>query len=305
MGQSVSRSATVVAGRRVRSRAGVRLAVLALATATLGLGGCASLVTNAANKFGENLTGAILNQDDPELVKAGMPSYILLLDSFLQGDEPSPSMLAAAANMYASYGAVFADDELRSKRLTSRARDYGLEAMCLTYADACGWREMRYKEFVASLQGVDAEHADLLYSYGFATLTFLRAHAADWNTLAELPQAEALLRRYLELAGTDAEPAAYTYLGIILTLRPPALGGKPEEAREYFEQAIALTGGRDLGAKVEYAKGYAKLLYERELHDRLVGEVLAASPYERGLTLMNVMAKEEALELQAGADSYF
>lgn len=95
------------------------------------------------------------------------------------------------------------------------------------------------------------------------------------------------------------------YLGIMLTLRPPSLGGKPEEARIHFEKAIAMSGGKDLSAKVEFAKGYAKLLYERELHDQLVDEVLEASPYADQLTLMNVLAQEEALTLRAAADEYF
>jgi len=97
----------------------------------------------------------------------------------------------------------------------------------------------------------------------------------------------------------------HTYMGILLTLRPPSLGGKPEEAREHFETAIAMSGGRDLSAKVEFAKGYAKLLYERELHDRLLGEVVEASPYADGFTLSNVMAQEEAERLLAEADDYF
>ena len=120
-----------------------------------------------------------------------------------------------------------------------------------------------------------------------------------------LPQAEALVKRYLEIAGESANAGAHMYLGILLTLRPPALGGKPDEAREHFEKAIALTDGRDLSANVEIAKGYAKLLYERELHDRLVEEVLDASPYADGLTLTNVLAQEEALELRIAADDYF
>jgi hypothetical protein len=66
-----------------------------------------------------------------------------------------------------------------------------------------------------------------------------------------------------------------------------------------------LSDGQDLSAKVEYAKGYAKLLYERDLHDRLLGEVLDASPYADGLTLGNVLAKEEAERLLAEADDYF
>jgi len=282
-----------------------RANILLLAVTSLLMSGCGALVSKAASGFGENLTSAILNQDDPELVRDGMPSYIILLDSFLQGEEHNPAILSAAASMYASYGAVFADDEARAMRLTSRARQYGLEAMCAAYAEACGWREMPYDEFVASLSGVAEKDADLLYSYGFATLAYLRAHSSDWNTLAELPQAEALLNHYLEISGDAANPAAYSYIGIILTLRPPALGGKPEEARVHFEKAIALSGGRDLGAKVEYAKGYAKLLYERELHDRLVQEVLSGDPYADGYTLMNVLAQEEAVRLQAEANDYF
>ena len=282
-----------------------RAGILLLAVASLAMSGCGALVSRAADGFGQNLTRAILNQDDPELVRAGMPSYILLLDSFLQGEEDNPAILSAAASLYASYGAVFADDEVRAMRLTSRARRYGLEAMCLAYDEACGWRDMPYDEFVASLSGVSAKHADLLYSYSFATLSYLRAHSSDLNTLAELPQAEALLNHYLEISGNEANAAAYTYIGVILTLRPPALGGKPEEAKVNFETAIAMTGGKDLGAKVEYAKGYARLLYERELHDQLVQEVLNGDPYADGLTLMNVLAQEEALKLQAEANDYF
>ena len=99
--------------------------------------------------------------------------------------------------------------------------------------------------------------------------------------------------------------SAHTYLGVILTLRPPALGGKPEEARTHFEKAIALSGGRDLGAKIEFAKGYAKLLYDQELHDQLVNEVLGADPKADRLTLTNVLAQEEALRLRAEASDYF
>ena len=277
----------------------------ALAVAALGLSGCAALVSKAASGFGENLSSAILNQDDPELVRAGMPSYILLLDSLLERNPDSPAILSAAGTMYASYGAVFADDPARAARLTTHARTYTLKAMCEIYADACGWRDMSYDDLVASLKGVKPDQADTLYDCGFAMLAWLRAHSSDWGALAELPQAEAMVRRYLELSGDSAKSSAHVYLGILLTLRPPSLGGKPEEAREHFEKAIALSGGRDLSAKVEYAKGYAKMVYDRDLYDRLVSEVLDASPYADGFTLMNVMAQQEALKLRAEADDYF
>jgi len=281
-----------------------RLTLLAAVVCT-ALAGCASLVSSAASGFADRLSLAILNQDDPETVKAAMPSYMVLLDSLVEGSPNDPDILAAAATLYASYGAVFADEPLRAKRLTRRARDYAQRALCAEYAEACNWRELNYDDFVASVSNVDADEAELLYTYGFATLAYLRAHSDDWNSLAELPQAQALFEHYLEVAGTGVNEATYVYMGILHTLRPPALGGKPELAREHFERAIALSGGRDLSAKVEFAKGYARLLYERELHDELLTSVLAADPYADGLTLSNVLAQQEAAQLMLDADDYF
>jgi hypothetical protein len=280
------------------------LALLILLTG-LATSGCSIVVEKATDSFGTNLTSAILNQDDPELVRDGMPAYILLMDSLVEGNPDNPPTLSAAANLYASYGAVFVDDELRAMRLTSRARDYALRAMCNTYADSCDWRQLNYDDFVATLDGLTEKHAETVYIYGFATLAYLRAHSSDWNSMAELPQAEALMKRYLEISGESANASAHTYLGVILTILPPALGGKPEEARTHFEKAIALSGGRDLGAKIEFVKSYAKLLYDQELHDQIVNEVLDADPKADRLTLTNVLAQEEALRLRAEASDYF
>ncbi len=269
------------------------------------LSGCAAMISSAATNLADNLSAAILNQDDPELVRAGAPSYLLLLDSFIEGSPDDPAILSAGATLYATYGAVFADDEVRASRLTTRARRYALTAMCESYAPSCDWADATYDEFVATLDGVQPKHAEYLYTYGFASLAYLRAHSADWNSLAELPQIEALFERYLDISGDEVNGSVYTYMGILLTLRPPALGGEPERAREYFEKGIAVTNGHDLGAKVEFARGYAKLLYERELHDQLLSEVLQADPYQDGYTLSNVLAQEDAVALMAEADDYF
>jgi tetratricopeptide (TPR) repeat protein len=273
--------------------------------AAMTLSGCAALVSNAASGVADDLSAALLNQDDPATARAAIPSYMVLIDMMVERDPDNPDVLSAAANLYATYGAVFVDDPVRAARLTSRARRYGLAAVCERYSPACDWRSANYDEFVASLDGLEEDDAEYLYTYGVSTLAYMRAHSEDMETLAELPQAEALFDRYLALAGDAAEPATHTYLGVLLTLRPPALGGRPDEALAHFRQAIALTDGRDLGAKVEYARGYARLMYDRELHDRLLTEVLDADPYVDGLTLSNMLAQDDARELLAGADDYF
>jgi hypothetical protein len=269
------------------------------------LSGCASLISSATSGFTESLSASILNQDDPETAKAALPTFMVTIDSLLRNNPDDPDLLASGATLYASYGAIFADDEVRASRLTTRARRYASAAMCETYAPSCHWPDNSYDEFVASLDGIKPKQSEFLYTYGFASLAYLRAHSSDWNSLAELPQIEALFNRYLDISGDQVNGSVYTYMGILLTLRPPALGGEPERAREYFEKAIALTEGRDLSAKVEFARGYAKLLYERELHDRLLNEVMAADPAYDGFTLSNVLAKEQAAALLAEADDYF
>lgn len=271
----------------------------------LFLNGCATVISSATSGLTDNISESVLNQDDPETAKAALPTFMVLLDGMIRDNPDDPDLLASGATLYASYGAIFAGDEERASRLTRRARQYALGAMCASYDPACDWPGATYDEFVATLEGVEPKHAEYLYTYGFASLAFLRAHASDWNSLAELPQMEALFMRYLDISGDEVNSAVYTYMGILLTLRPPALGGEPERAREYFEKAIELTEGKDLSVKVEYARGYAMLLYERELFDRLLNEVLAADPYQDGFTLSNVLAQEQAEALDAQADDYF
>jgi len=271
----------------------------------VALSGCSTLMSSAASGLSESVTASILNQDDPETAKAALPTFMVLMDGFISDNPDDPDVLSSGATLYASYGAIFADEETRASRLTTRARGYALRAMCESYSPACGWPDTNYDEFVATLDGIGSKQSEYLYTYGFASMAFLNAHSSDMNSLAELPQVEALFEHYMDISGDSVNVSVYSFMGTLLTLMPPALGGKPEKAREYFEKAIALTDGKDLSAKVEYARRYAKMLYERELHDQLLNEVMAADPYQDGYTLSNVLAKEQAEILLAEADDYF
>ncbi len=94
-------------------------------------------------------------------------------------------------------------------------------------------------------------------------------------------------------------------MGVFETILPPGLGGKPEVGRKHFERAVELSGGRHMLTKVMFAEQYARLVFDRELHDRLLQEVLATDPAEPGLTLINVVAQEQATALLESADAYF
>jgi hypothetical protein len=263
------------------------------------------MVTSATGGLADNLSQAILNQNDPETVRDGAPAFLLMLDSFVEGSPEDPAMLGAAAELYAAYGVLFVDDPERASRLTARAQNYARRALCTTNDEACDIERLKYPEYLAALDELGPRDVPALYTYSLAWFASIRASAGDMNALSQLPRAEAALRRVKALDPSYEEAKVAHYLAVLNTLRPPALGGKFEEGRALFEQALELTNGRDLSVKVDFARFYARTLYEQDLHDRLLGEVLDADPEAPGMTLFNVLAQREAGELLATGADYF
>ena len=262
---------------------------------------CTSLI---GGKAADTLAAAILNQDDPALVESGVPAYLLLLDGLISQSPDSAALLSAGAQLFALYGSRFAPPE-RAATLTAKARRYGERAMCLAHDPACRWQGAEYSRFVAELDAVTERDIGPLYSYAVSWLSHLDATSEDWTAVAELPWVEAVLERVVALDEGYENGAVHGYLGILNALRPPALGGRPEVAREHFERAIELSQGRDLSIKVEYARRYGRLVFDQELHDRLLTEVLNAPVDAPLYTLFNVLAKQEAQSLLATSKEYF
>ena len=73
----------------------------------------------------------------------------------------------------------------------------------------------------------------------------------------------------------------------------------------HFERAIELSGGKDLSIKVEYARRYARLVFDQELHDRLLTEVLNSPTEAQKLTLFNVLAKQGSRGLARDVEGVF
>ena len=107
----------------------------------------------------------------------------------------------------------------------------------------------------------------------------------------------------LDPAHADGEP--YMMLGVLASLRPASLGGQPEQGKAHFDKALAMSGGRNQMVRVLYAQYYARLVFDQPLHDRLLGEAIAADPHVPGLTLVNVIAQERARALLASGKEYF
>ena len=123
--------------------------------------------------------------------------------------------------------------------------------------------------------------------------------------MTKLPGVESVLKRVKALDPDYQTVQVEHFLAVLNTIRPPALGGNFEAGKAYFERALALSHGKDLSIKVDYARYYARTLYDRELHDKLLNEVMSAEPNQEGYTLFNTLAQREAQELLDSADDYF
>jgi hypothetical protein len=268
----------------------------------LAAGGCASLIGNRA---ADTLSAAVLNQDDPVIVESGLPAYLLIVDGLIAEDRDNTDLLAGGAQLYALYGSRFEPNRGRAVVLTTKARRYGERALCLEHEPACRWDQLGYDPFVAELAALSRRHADALYAYAVSWLSHLSVTSSDWTAVAELPWVQAAFERLLEIDETYDSGGVHAYLGVLNSLRPPALGGRPEVAKAHFERSIELSAGLDLSTKVEYARRYARMMFDQELHDRLLEEVIAAPTEAPGRTLFNVLAKRDAAELLESSTEYF
>jgi tetratricopeptide (TPR) repeat protein len=276
-----------------------------LALAAVLTAGCATVVATAGGGLAGNLNKAILNQDDPELVRDGAPAYLLMLDSFVEGAPENVAVLISAAYLYSAYGVVFVDDPIRSRKLTARGRSYGRRALCAANKNVCGIWDLNYEEFMVQLNQLNKKEVDALYTFGLSWIAYIQAHGSDWSALAKLPQAQAAMKRVQEIDPEYKQADIEHFLAVLDTIRPPALGGDFEAGLKHYQRAMSLSGGYDLSIMVDFAKYYARTLYERELHDSLLNDVLQADPVQPGYTLFNTLAQTEAQVLLDSADDYF
>jgi hypothetical protein len=287
--------------RCFRSAAPIAAACLVSVVVT----GCSTVISPVTNRATSGLTSAVLDHNDPETVRQGAPAYLLMVDALIAGDPDNTGLLIAGAQLYSSYTSGFVADTERASRLAERGRSYGWRGLCEQVPATCGSWTLPFDEFQAVVETIERKQVPALFAAGAAWATWVQVNRADWVAVADKARVEAMMLKVVELDESYRDGAAYTYLGVLNSIIPAALGGKPEQGREDFERAIELSRGRDLMTKVLLAREYARMVFDQELHDRLLREVLEADPNVPNLVLLNSMAQAEAKILLAESEDYF
>jgi hypothetical protein len=267
--------------------------------------GCSIVASRTTNSLSENLSRAVLDQNDPETVRQGAPALLLMVDGFISSEPDNQALLLSGSRLYSAYASAFVDDKSRQRRLADKSLDYARRAICQAQVDFCAVIDKPYAEFTAQLTDFNADDVPVLYGFGSAWATWVQVHSDDWNATIQLPKIAALMNRVIELDEGFEHGNAHLYLGVMSTQLPSEYGGKPEIGRQHFERANALSGGRNLMVNVLFAKYYARLVFDQELHDSLLNKVLASNIEAPQLTLSNALAQQQARELLEGSNDYF
>jgi len=272
---------------------------------TVSITSCGQFIANAKKEFAQDLSATILEFDDPETIKRGVPAYLILMSSMIKGDPDNPDLLESGAQLYGAYASSFTDTETSKKALAGRAFRYASHAICIRDENFCDVRTISYFEFEKRLDKVEKAQAKSLFIFVSSWAGYIEANSSDWNAIAELPKVKAGIQHVLEVDETVSNGNAHLYMAVMESLLPATLGGKPELAKKHFDRAIALSNGQNLMAKVLYAEKYARMTFDRELHDTLLQEVIESDSGSSEQVLMNVIAKQRAKELLLDGDEYF
>ncbi len=271
----------------------------------LSVSACGQLISNAKKEFAQDLSATILEFDDPEIIKKGVPAYLILISSMIKGDPENPDLLESGARLYAAYASGFSDSATSKTALANRAFEYASHAICIRDENFCDVKRLSYFEFKKRLAAVEKVQAEALLIFVSSWAGVIEANSSDWNAVAELPKVKAGIECVLEIDETVNNGNAHLYMAVMESLLPRALGGKPELAKKHFDRAIEISNGENLMAKVLYAEKYARMLFDRELHDELLQQVIDAESGPRDQMLINTLAKQRAVELLLGGDEYF
>ncbi|MDQ7090211.1 MAG: TRAP transporter TatT component family protein [Methylococcales bacterium] len=280
------------------------LKLMVLST-SLSLTACSSLLSSVSDDLAQNLRTVILNHNDPKTVVSAIPAYLLLQEALIKQQPENARLALSLSTLYRSYAALIPKDKERLKALTEKAFEFGLRGACLHKKTYCQLEQLPFTPFESLIQQSTVEDLNSLYTVGTAWASWIQAHKTDMNAVAQLAQVKTIMMQLVKLDEGYQYGAGHLYLAVLESLLPPALGGKPDVAKQHFEQAIKLSENKNLMVKVLYAKHYARLLFDRKLHDRLLNQVVKADAKQDNLNLINLTAKQQAKQLLESADDYF
>ncbi len=185
---------------------------------------------------------------DSTIVKDGLPTYIIMIESMLSKAPDDPKLLEAAAQLYSLYGAYFVDDQERARSLTARALEYALTSSAKIIPGMVSARSSSYADFETVVKNTSVKDVATLFSTGSVWLDWVRVRKDDLDAVADLPMIQLMMQRVTELEADYRSGMATLYLALLASMEY----GDDQSVRDYFNRAVEQAAGKNLMPQVFY-----------------------------------------------------
>jgi tetratricopeptide (TPR) repeat protein len=274
----------------------------------LFLTGCSMkvLTVRSMDPIMDDMRTAVNRNTDVDLLRDAMPASIIQLDGFIVA-APDDKLILRGAEAYFGYANAFVEDtdKKRAGLLYLKARDYGLRVL------------KGSSQFSKTLDGPEPAFKEMLYGFGAGDVPALFWTANSWlawiglnpddpQALMDLPKVIDMLERVVEIDETFYYGSTHAALGAYYASLPKMLGDKTLKAKQHFDKAFEISGGKMLLMYYLYAKFYAYQVQDRDLFVKTLEKIIQ-TPSDKypDMAFANELAKRKAKVLLDNVDMYF
>ncbi len=287
------------------------------------LGGCdvAKFTADSTAGLFTRAAPAFESYWDYDLAGEALPATVVQFEGILRVVPDNEAILAQLAQAYVAYAYGWVEAEVEELEFESeyeeadvqrrRARTMYLRALDLTRH----WVRLHNPDVDLAVKGsvddleawletafTEKGDAEMLLWHGYAWGSYINAAKDDMEAIADLEYAKAFVARSIELDPDYYNAAGYTFMGVATASE---MAGDMEQAKAYFEKALARTERRALQIQLNMARYYAVKEGDRELFDKLLSEVMDAQDPLPEARLANRMARVRAAMYIENADQLF
>jgi tetratricopeptide (TPR) repeat protein len=256
------------------------------------------------NEFAVSTTAPVLleaakafpYESDVQFAREAAPGQLKTADGFLVSSPTNQALLEILSRGYLEYAFAFLEDDLeampddsahhdarvalaaRATVLHDRAFGYAMRLLATFGKGVAGAYKQDAPTFEAALAELPKKALPGLLYGGMALASAINLNRSDIARVAELPKAVAMIKRAYALDKSYYNAMAAVTLGLVNASQGKAMGGDPDAAKRYFEEAIQMTSGKYLMARVLQARFYAVVIQDRALFEKILRDVLATQP---------------------------
>src|SRR5665213_385092 len=285
------------------------------------LNGC-FIKSLAVNSMADGLAGegdTFSSDDDPQLIKDAVPFSLKFMESILAATPRHTALLTTLAQSFTEYSYAFVQCEadyiadtdypkaremrVRAKKLYQRALGYGLRGLDTRHDH---FSQMIMTDPKTAVAKMDKDDVDLLYWTGVSWLAAISVGKDDPELVSDVPQAEALIYKALEINPDYDKGSLQEFLITYEAGKPVLMGGSVKKAKEHYDRALELNKGLSASTFVNYAEAVDEKAQNRqEFEDMLNKAIDIDVDQDKSTRLVNLIMQKRARWLLSRANTLF